>query len=603
MPATTSPATHVQPLMRWETLACPDGPLKFALMHVTADPAGLASGRRDYRALVSARLVLRCGVVYAVSIAAAHDALAPVCGVVARILSGHRYRESQFLVHERMLVGALQAAGLQARVTLDRNATLAPQPVIAPARLARLVQAVAQHSGGNLAALADAGAAPVDAQMALARYRAELDAHVLAWQAQAAQVAAMATDWLAVYNCLAGGPVGGQFRTQAVMALPWLLPVLVSATEDGVVDEVAPVFAAIDQAAPLHAAVAQVLKVPREVVRWLGRRPLPQDWRLDLRRAQHLLLALSWLPPQWRPQTAAHFTSLTTMCNVLGALLRFDRIYHARGEQARVLRHAACLQRWLRESYPATWFRQALHDDVARLTDTLSDASDFLQALAQAIQDRCSYDSDAANDAVLQWASGIGLRHLMRLSHQWHAQASRDAMLPSDAGACLQWPAIVAQPWQFQRVTVIELTSSRELIREGVAMSHCVAMLDRVCHHGDGVIVALRGQHASEVSTAELRLGAGPQVQAVIEQHRGVNNSAPPQACQRALEAFVQYVNHDERTTMRQARHAFQRQQQQRVKRIQAEQSRAYEVHADRMRELAWTLASQAGTVALPDCC
>lgn len=56
--------------MRWGGRSFGHRPLLFTLMHVTTDPAELASRSCDYCVLVSAGLVLRSGLVYGISIAA-----------------------------------------------------------------------------------------------------------------------------------------------------------------------------------------------------------------------------------------------------------------------------------------------------------------------------------------------------------------------------------------------------------------------------------------------------------------------------------------------------------------------------------------------------
>ena len=99
------------------------GPLRFVLMHVSADPAGVLEDKADCRALASARCVLRSGAVYAVSLQGPRDALAGACSVLAQALPQHGYDESFFADIDREIASALREAGYGAvRARLERNA-------------------------------------------------------------------------------------------------------------------------------------------------------------------------------------------------------------------------------------------------------------------------------------------------------------------------------------------------------------------------------------------------------------------------------------------------------------------------------------------------
>jgi hypothetical protein len=80
---------------------------------------------------------------------------------------------------------------------------------------------------------------------------------------------------------------------------------------------------AIDLGRPLFQSIAAALDLPVETVRWLGRRSLPIDWRLDIRRVALLLRLLSWLAPEQRPVDVQGYTCLVNMGNAfLGAFQR-----------------------------------------------------------------------------------------------------------------------------------------------------------------------------------------------------------------------------------------------------------------------------------------
>lgn len=113
--------------MQWVACDFAQGPLRFVLIHVTADPLGVLMGSPDCRALVSARCVLRSGMVYGIGMQGPRDALVDACRVLAGILPQHGYDESFFSDVDREIGDALQAAGYAAvRASLERNAAIIP---------------------------------------------------------------------------------------------------------------------------------------------------------------------------------------------------------------------------------------------------------------------------------------------------------------------------------------------------------------------------------------------------------------------------------------------------------------------------------------------
>lgn len=62
---------------------------------------------------------------------------------------------------------------------------------------------------------------------------AALDPHALAYRATASEVHGVALDRLAVYNYAVGARSDARNRTQAMQALPWLLPLMTARDGDG----------------------------------------------------------------------------------------------------------------------------------------------------------------------------------------------------------------------------------------------------------------------------------------------------------------------------------------------------------------------------------
>ena len=132
--------------------------------------------------------------------------------------------------------------------------------------------------------------------------------------------------------------------------LPWLLPMMIAHASGRQVQEAPGILAAIDAGLPLFDAVASAYNVPREVVRWLGRRSLPANWIVDAPHLQRLLAVLSWLAPEQRPRDLTGYADLAALAQSLSAPLDFC------GEMkqaAALVRIAPCMRRWLAQGRQA----------------------------------------------------------------------------------------------------------------------------------------------------------------------------------------------------------------------------------------------------------
>jgi hypothetical protein len=581
--------------MYWDACHFAEGPLRFLLARVTADPQGMLEDARRCRVLASARCMLRNGTVYGISLQGPRDALTGACRVLAGVLAQHDYDESAFISIDRAIAGALQAAGYDAvRASLERNAPVCPRPVVDAAQVERLMLAVVNrhrsaHDGEPLASLPDAlrsqpGGGDGGGDPAVAAYEQLLDVHGRTYSAGLRAVHGQSLDRLAVYNYIAARPGASRFRAQALQTLPWLLPML-SAPERGRISrEVALIRGAVDDGAPLHDAVACAFDVPREVVRWLGGRTLPDSWQLDDVRVQRLLAALSWLPPERRPQSGAEFEDLMALCTVLARIVRFR---NERGDlrmHAWAVRHGACMRRWLAECRQLGWAHDTRRRDPEAFATACTDASDFMATLVGAVQDRHGVGDEAAVTLAMRWTAGIGLRRLLGLSTQWHAQAFAGIEEPVPAGDAVDWPAILPEAMRFGDVAVVELTSSAQLAAEGRIMGHCVASYDQACYRGRSAIVSLRALSGAVRSTAELHLVEDGSMGVTVVQHRSAHNGAPDAGCVDALDTLVRYLNDEGAEPLLRARELFQRRQRQCAR-------READVRRGQAQEVAWRLA------------
>jgi hypothetical protein len=141
-------------------------------------------------------------------------------------------------------------------------------------------------------------------------------------------------------------------------------------------------------------------------------------------------------------------------------------------------------------------------------------------------------------------------------------------------------------------VTVIELTSSAQLVDEGLRMRHCVASLDLACHRGYSAIMSLRGRAEHAVSTAELRMCEDGGLHVVVEQHRSVRNGEPDRECEQALAALVLHLNDAGAARRLRARRDFQHRHQLQARERAAGVLRQQTLRAGQASELAWKLAS-----------
>lgn len=538
----------------WEFQQYDDGPLAHLLIHVAVDPAGLLRPGAHATARASVRLVLRQGVIFGALVTAPLAALCDVLKVAGVVLAGQSYDESAFREREAALAAALKTAGHdRARINLEHNATPLPRPLLTLDQLSRLALHAVRHLHGHSSPTACCPALVASLRRACSAedpsvlaYGALLDVHAIAFGAAAASVHGTAPDSLIVYNFIAARSGNARNRAQAMQTMPWLLPMMTEHASGRNLREAPGILAAIDAGLPLHDAVARAFGVPREVVRWLGRRTLPANWQVDVCRLHRLLTLLSWLPPERRPVTHAAFGDLNALASALTAPLDFvDEI----DQLASLTRVAPCMRRWLEQGGPA---------DAAEWVADLLDAKDFLRALFEVRQVRDGCDADAADAWVLAWCAGISVTRLLELSRAWHAAVAARTWAPESGEGAAQWPAVVAKPWQFNDRTIVELTSRAQLRTEGQAMAHCVGTYDAVCRSGNSIIVSLRNDTGVSISTAELHLDDSPP-RIILGQHRAESNGPPSLSCALALRALLGHLNSAGQHHLLRRRRDFQR--------------------------------------------
>lgn len=466
------------------------------------------------------------------------------------------------MLARELLIASLTSATL----VLEHNATLLPRPLVASDHLGVMalyaVNAVRRRQGaGVLTECPKWWLRRIDQACSLGNpavlaFVAACDVHALTYCGSAREVHGVVLDRLAVHNFVGAPSIHARNRTQAMQALPWLLPLMMAHEGNRRWAGANAICRAIDDGAPLHGAVAQAFGVPREVVRWLGRHSLPEKWCFDVPRVRRLLTLLGWLPPERRPRNLAQFDALS----VLGSALAAPFSYRGRNaEPVALARIDGCMRRWLDYATQGRTDHATAFEDFVHRTRELEDARDFLRALFEAGQAIDQLDENAADAWVLRWSSRIGLPGVLSLSQTWHEVIAR---APDDDidGPNVCWPAVLTGSWHGVDRMAVELISRDQLYIEGQRMAHCVGGYAAMCHSGNSVIVSLRTASGLPMSTAELHLTdhGVPAIMAV--QHRAAHNTAPNGDCVRALGALLLQLNQgDQRLLMR--RRAFQHNQ------------------------------------------
>lgn len=553
---------------KWEYHQFVDGPLSHLLMHAVVDATGQLRGDNGSTSRASARLVLRNGAIFGVIACARRVALLDVLMAAGAALAGQRYDESAFDELDAVLASALMAAGHPgAQVALEHNATVLPRPLLTVNQIGRLalraLNIVRLERGEPAllelaASLADrfALACSFD-DPAVQVYRAALEPNAAAYRDFARAVNGFALDRLAVYNFISASHGHARNRVQAMQVLPWLLPMMTAAGDGRILFEVVSIRHAIDEGLPLYGAVAVAFDVPREVVRWLGRRTLPCNWGMDVVRLRRFLALLSWVAPERRPRTASQFDVLMALGSAIAAPLGF----HGEDDRPALLaRYAPCMRRWLAHVTRAGLEAATVAPDFPQLSLDLADAKDFLRALFEGLQVQERLDHEAARAQVLRWCAGVEVTRLLALSREWHAVIATEIPDSTRDDANSRWLAVLAQPWQYEQITVIELTSGAQLRTEGQVMQHCVGSYDDLCRSGNIMIVSLRARSGKPVSTAELYVGDGV-TRVVVGQHRAVRNAIPSAECAQALVTFVGFLNRADNRELLRRKRDFQRHQ------------------------------------------
>ena len=535
-------------IANWQHWQAADGPIEQALVHQVADPLGSLRGAQR-KVWFAARLLLPDGRVWALRGRCERAGLRAALTSAAVVLAGQPFDHTLFDVTESLIEGALSAEHhTSAIMELDRHPRLAPCAAIAAAQLCRLALHALnlERAASNQPALDEL---PGILAECLRQSCSLDDAKVMAWQAglparpqelSGALCAALGypRDGLFIHNYLAARDGHCRNRAQAALAMPWLLPLLLpvaavpaSARQAG---GMTTILAAVDAGVPLIGVIRKVNGASASAVRHLAVAAPPNGSTGNGERMRGLLFLLDCLPPERRPTSVGEYAALFELGKAVSGALEF---HASAGEPPAAYR--ACMQAWLRQLSVSGLSAAVTGEAFATVRIALADASDFLRALCESLQEDGAMSAGATREQVLNFCASVTLRRLLLLSQQWHTQLPD---VRDDAAHTLKWPPILSRPWRHGQRIAVELSSSNQLMIEGERMAHCVAASAAACASSNCVIVSLRTPAGIPLSTAELSLHANtPRVRAV--QHRAARNAVPHRECVVVLDALLSHLN------------------------------------------------------------
>ena len=338
-------------------------------------------------------------------------------------------------------------------------------------------------------------------------------------------------DWIGVSD----STITRRNRGQLVETFPLLLPALVRRPCD---HDLMQITAAIDEGLQLIEAIALLVGVQKKTVRFLrGIKPsqIGKNWIED---PLLLFRILDRVPDHRRPRNADEWRLLTEFWQgSLHASLSGHRELNGFGEFGQHLFLGFCMA-----GYKKT--ENTLYHYLRR-TGSWAGFADFVRNVGCWCERRAR--EQQFNDAVVgvardQIAIELLTRYpairLLEMAEQWQQSTMRDR---ARAAKIIHWPALLPEPMTCQGLTVLTLNDSLQLFTEGAQLNHCVSTYIPMCLLGLSHILAIRGDAGESLSTAEITLQEDHVgwLSPVVNQHTGVNNSAPDARSARALAAAM----------------------------------------------------------------
>lgn len=417
-------------------------------------------------------------------------------------------------------------------------------------------------------------------------------------------------------------------RVQAMRELPWLLRPLANmdamystqVEEPAMPPMISPpaaaiILDAIDGGKPLFNAVSLAFDVPRETVRWTHYRMLPNVAQFDVRRIHLLLLMLSWLPREKRPETDAEWK---TMKKVVCALfVMFSACWDADQFPDLLLqdsRYTPVFRRWLRElTRPNLAAAKRRIENLRENGNDESDMRDFLGALCHGIRSfgtplfpNIDGATNSQVDQFLGWLGSQSLRQIAELSRRWHV-ALREQTRPVEP-VCVSnsqpnevWPAVLATPIYIGAYKIVELTSEKALTDEGWFMENCLASYVSRCVFSNRLIFSIRDTCDLRLSTVELALDEHL-LSVSMQQHKGRKNAPAPEQCTGVVNHLLKTLNAAACRRALQARRDYQSSMRMRKDKEHERLRKDVRNHERMAMAAAWTVAFGIAPQSASEC-
>ena len=301
-------------------------------------------------------------------------------------------------------------------------------------------------------------------------------------------------------------------RIRFIETFPVFVPMLVWNSDDPFASEITEW---IDDGEPLVENIAGLMgDVSPDTIQFLVDKPLSLVPGECIDDELGLVLALSCVPQDSRPQSKADWTVFAEYCHAIRPL-PWDASGH-------FFRELCCLGYGLEHAEKLGFPRHELHK-LCWVNDYIA----FLSSWAKAVIDsgpipasnvmpfsrnsvRYNRDEPRPVDAwVKKYFSGLSASVIFNQVLAWRSafqNAVAIAQSESNDPELVQWPALFRQPFVVNQVRVRSITTIEDAIQDGAALAPFDDDYIESCTLGDDYLVALNDIHGNHISSAMIHL-------------------------------------------------------------------------------------------------
>ena len=337
-------------------------------------------------------------------------------------------------------------------------------------------------------------------------------------------------------------------RLQAAEAFPLVGGLLIDTNR-----QFAHIRRSVDQKLPLIPAVAKTLKVSQEVARWMKDiEDIEYVGRTWLGKIDSLAKYLSYVCPEHRPKSIDDWFSFHDFVSTINEL-------ETRTEGSPFTKRVCVLPGLLAQAGKSGWHQASIRlvslgADVTDLADMADLIDEIVQVLAEEIGEGGTLSEVLVDDllpVVKELYCSIGMTRQLQASLQWHQMMLEPDGPVEGNPSSTSVPSLWSWPPPFEGLLEIEghtavcLTNPTQLKEEGKHMQHCVRNYTDHCLYYGSNIISIRSEDGQRLSTLELHL-IGNKSEAptfVVRQHRGPNNSEPPQKSINVVKILLPILN------------------------------------------------------------